>query len=75
MGVRDRTSAILPDGGCSGDGGVEGLPHKLAEVESLIVGVCRREVFSLSSGKSDACLLLGLVDVRTTAECKKVART
>jgi hypothetical protein len=33
---------VLLHGGCSGDGFVEDLPHKLAKVESLLCGVrCR----------------------------------
>jgi hypothetical protein len=35
---------VLPDGGGFGDGGVEDLPHKLAEVESLLGGVNRIEI-------------------------------
>jgi hypothetical protein len=39
LGVRDDALIVLPNGGCCGDGGVEDLPHKLAEVESLLGGV------------------------------------
>jgi hypothetical protein len=73
LGVGDGTLVILPNGGCSGDGGVEDLPHKLAEVESVLGGICRRVVFSLSSGLGDASLLLGLEADMTAAECKQVA--
>jgi hypothetical protein len=44
LGVRDDALVVLPYGGGFGDGGVEDLPHKLAEVESLLGGVSRRVV-------------------------------
>jgi hypothetical protein len=37
------------DGGGFGDGGVEDLPHKLAEVKSLLGGVGRRVVLGFAS--------------------------
>jgi hypothetical protein len=48
LGVCDCALAVLPYGGCSGDGFVEDLPHKLAEVESLLGGVCRKIVLRLA---------------------------
>jgi hypothetical protein len=42
MGVRDGALVVLPDGGGFDDRGVEDLPHKLEEVESLLGGVSRR---------------------------------
>jgi hypothetical protein len=74
LGVRDGTLVVLPDGGCSGDGGVEDLPHTLAKVESLFGGVCRRIVINLPSGLGDASLLRGLVVDNTAAEGEQVAR-
>jgi hypothetical protein len=35
---------VLLDGGGVGDEGIEDLPHKLAEVESLLGGVNRRVI-------------------------------
>jgi hypothetical protein len=52
---------VLRDGGGFGDGGVEDLPHKLAEVESRLGGVNRREVFGFTSGLGHTSLLFGLV--------------
>jgi hypothetical protein len=40
---------VLLDGGDSVDGGVEYLPHKLAEVESLLGGVSSTIVLSFTS--------------------------
>jgi hypothetical protein len=45
---------VLLDGGCSGEGDIDDLPHKLAEVESLLGGVSRKAIFSLASGLGDA---------------------
>jgi hypothetical protein len=56
LGVRDGALVVLLDGGGSGDGGVEDPPNKLADVDFLLGGV----LFSLASGLSDACMLLGL---------------
>jgi hypothetical protein len=70
LGVRDGALVVLPHGGCSGDGSVENLPRKLAEVESLLGGVCRREVFNIASEMGDASMLIGLVDDMTAVECK-----
>jgi hypothetical protein len=39
LGVRNGALVVLPDGGGVGDGGIEDLPHRLAEVESLLGGV------------------------------------
>jgi hypothetical protein len=39
MGVCDGALIVLPYGGCSSDGFVEDLPHKLATVESLLGGL------------------------------------
>jgi hypothetical protein len=50
MGVRDGALVVLPYGGGFGDGGVEDLPHKLAEVESFLGGVNRRVVLGSTSG-------------------------
>jgi hypothetical protein len=75
FGVRDGALVVLTYGGCFGDGGVEDVPHKLAEVESLLGGVFRRALFSLTCGLGDTCLLLGLLAHRTAVECKQLART
>jgi hypothetical protein len=53
LGVRDGALIVLPNGSCSGDGGVEDFPHKSAAVESLLGGVCRKVIFSLTSGLGD----------------------
>jgi hypothetical protein len=73
MGESDGTLVVLPYGGGSGDGGVENLPHVLPEVYSLLGGVHSRVVLSLVGGMRDACLLLGLVSDRPSAECEQVA--
>jgi hypothetical protein len=65
---------VFPDGGCSVDGFVEDLPHKLAIVESLLGGVYSRVVLCLASGLGDASLLLSLVADMASVECKQVAR-
>jgi hypothetical protein len=44
---------VLPDG-------VEDLPHKLAEVESLLGGVSRKAVLGFTSGLGHTCLFLDL---------------
>jgi hypothetical protein len=74
LGVRDGALVVLLHVGCSGHGGVVDSPHELAEVKSLLGGICRREVFSLTSGLGDTCLLLGLVAVMSATECKHEAR-
>jgi hypothetical protein len=48
---------VLPDGGGFGDGGVQYLPHKLAEVESLLGGVSRRVVLGFTSGLGHTSML------------------
>jgi hypothetical protein len=75
LGLRDGALVAIPDGGCSGDGDVEDLPHKLSEVDSLLGGVCRKLMFSLTSGLGDTSMLLRLVADNTAAECKQIART
>jgi hypothetical protein len=42
LGERDGALVVLPDGGGFSDGGIEDLPHKLPEVESLLGGVSRK---------------------------------
>jgi hypothetical protein len=59
MGLRNGALVVLPDGVVFGDGGVEDLPHKLAEVESLLGGV--RVVLGFTSGLGHISLLFGLV--------------
>jgi hypothetical protein len=54
-------------------GALKTPPRTLAKVESLRGGVCRRVVFSLTSGLGDTCLLLRLVADRSAVECKHVA--
>jgi hypothetical protein len=57
LGVRDGALNVLPyGGGCSGNGDIEDLPHKLVEVESLLGGVCRRVIFSLTGGLGSTSL-------------------
>jgi hypothetical protein len=75
LGIRDGTLVVLSYRVCSSDGGVEDLPHKLAKLESLLGGVCRRVVLRLIGGLGDTCTLLGLVADGTAAKCKQVART
>jgi hypothetical protein len=74
LGVRDGALVFPQDGGCSGDGSVEDIPHKLAEVESLLIGGVYRVVFRLASELSDTYVLLGLVADMTATECKQVPR-
>jgi hypothetical protein len=73
--VRDDALVVLPNGDCSGDWGIEDLPHKLMEVESLLGGICRILAFSRTCGMDDTRLLLGLVVDMTAVGCKQVART
>jgi hypothetical protein len=73
--VRDSVLVVRPDGGGFGDGGVEDLPHKLAEVESLFGGVSRGVVLGFTSGLGHTSLLFGLVADRSAFKCEKIART
>jgi hypothetical protein len=57
LGVCDGALVVLPDGGGFGDGGVEDLPHKLAEVESLLGGVSGGVVLGFTSGLGHTSLL------------------
>jgi hypothetical protein len=50
LGVRNGALVVLLDGGGSGDGGVEDLPHKLPEVESLLGGIIRKVVLGFTRG-------------------------
>jgi hypothetical protein len=61
LGMRDGALAVLPYGGGLGDGGVEDLPHKLAEVESLLGGASRRRILGFTSGLGHTSVLFGLV--------------
>jgi hypothetical protein len=65
---------FLPYGGGFGDGGVEDLPHDLAEVESLLGGVSRRVLLGFTNGLCHTCLLFGLVVDRPASESEEVAR-
>jgi hypothetical protein len=51
FGVRDVALLVLRGGGGVGDGSVEDLPHKLAEVESLLDGVSRKVILSVSASQ------------------------
>jgi hypothetical protein len=75
LGVRDGALAVLPNGGGFGVGGVENLPHKLAEVESLLGGVSRRVVLGFTSGLGHTSLLFLLVADGSASESEKIART
>jgi hypothetical protein len=76
LGVRDGALVVFPYGGGFGDGGVEDLPHKLAEVESLLGGGNRRVVLGLASGLvHTSSLLFGLVAVGPASEDEDIART
>jgi hypothetical protein len=75
MGVRDGALVVIPDGGSLGDGDVEDLPHKLAEVESLLGGVNRRVVLGFASGLGHTILLFGLVVDGPASDSEEVART
>jgi hypothetical protein len=50
LGERDGALIVLLDGGGSGDGGIEDLPHKLPEVESLLGGVSRMAILRFTNG-------------------------
>jgi hypothetical protein len=61
LGGRDGALVVLLDGGGFGGGGLEDLPHKLVEVESLLGRVSRRVVLSDTSGLGHTSQLFGLV--------------
>jgi hypothetical protein len=65
----------LQDGGGFYDGGVEDLPHKLAEVESLLGGISRRVVFGFKRGLGHTSMLFGLVIDGPASEGEDIART
>jgi hypothetical protein len=71
--VRDGALVVPSNGGGFGDGGVEDLPHDLAEVESLLDGVSRRVVLGFTSGLGPVSLLFGLVV--DGSEGEEIART
>jgi hypothetical protein len=48
LGVCGRALVVLPYGGCSNDGFVEYLPHKLTKVKFLLGGVNLRVVLCLA---------------------------
>jgi hypothetical protein len=73
--VRDSALVVLLDGGGFGDGSVEDLPHKLAEVESLLGGVSRRVVLGFTSKLGHPSMLLGLVADGPASESDEIART
>jgi hypothetical protein len=73
MGVRDGALVVLPYGGGFGDGGVEDLAHKLAEVESLLGGVNRRVILGFTSGLGHTSLLFGLVADGPASESEEIA--
>jgi hypothetical protein len=60
IGVRDGALIVLLDNGGFGDGGVEDLPHKLAEVESLLGGVSCSVVLGFTSGMGHTSFFLDL---------------
>jgi hypothetical protein len=66
---------VRPYGGGFGDGGVEDLPHKLAEVESLLGGVSRKVLLGFTRGLGHTSLLFGLADDGPASEGEEVART
>ena len=75
LGVRNGALVVLLDGGGSGDGGVEDLPHKLPEVESLLGGVSRIVVLGFTSGLGHTSLLFGLVADGSASEGENLARS
>jgi hypothetical protein len=75
LGVRDGALVVLPNGGGFNDQGVQALPHKLAEVESLLGGVSRRVVLGFTSGLGHASMLFGLVADGSASEGEEIART
>jgi hypothetical protein len=66
---------VLPNSGGFGDGGVEDLPHKLPEVESLLGGISRRVVISFTRGLGHTCMLFGLVTDGPASEGEEIVRT
>jgi hypothetical protein len=74
LGVRNGALVALQDGGGFGDGGVEDLPHKLAEVESLLGGVNRRVVLGLTRGVGHTSVLFALVADGPASESEEIAR-
>jgi hypothetical protein len=75
LGVRNGALVVLEDGGGFGDGGVEDLPHKLPEVESLLGGISRIVVLGFTRGLGHTCVLFGLVTDGPASEGEKIART
>jgi hypothetical protein len=75
LGVRNGTLVVLPYGGGFNDGGVEDLPHKLPEVESLLGGMSRRVVLGFTRGLGHASLLFGLVIDGPASEGEEITRT
>jgi hypothetical protein len=73
MGVRGGALVVFLYGGSLGDGGVEDLPHKLAEVESLLGGA--RVVLGFTSGLGHTSLLFGIVTDGPASEGEEIART
>jgi hypothetical protein len=74
-GVRDGALVVLSDGGDFGDEGVEDLPHKLVEVESLLGGVSRRAILDFTSGLGHTSLLFGLVAYGPASEGEEITKT
>jgi hypothetical protein len=66
---------VLPNDGGFGDGGVEDLPHKLPELESLLGGISRRIVLGFTRGLGHTCRLFGLVTDGPASVGKEIAQT
>jgi hypothetical protein len=70
LGVCDRALVILPYSGCSIDGFVEDLPHKLSKVESFVQSpLSRHQVL----GWLSMCMSLSVVVIvakYTLAACR-----
>jgi hypothetical protein len=75
MGVRNGALVVLPYGGGFGDGGVEVLPHKLSEVESLLGGINRRVVLGFTRGLGHTGLLFGLVTTIPNGTCTYIPKS
>jgi hypothetical protein len=75
LGVRDGALVVLLDSGGFGDGGVEDLPHKLAEVDSLIGGVSRTVILGFTSGLGHTSMLFGLLADGPASEGEEKVRT
>jgi hypothetical protein len=75
LGARDGALVVFLNGGCFGLGGVEDLPHKLAEVESLLGGVSLGVILGFTSGLGHTSLLFGLVAYGPASEGEEIART